>query len=215
MIIAIDGTASSGKGTLAKNLAEHFKIPYFNTGALYRLIAFRILTQKVEIKNFENFLPSLVNHEFLANKNLSLIAKELEKDELFSEEVGAVASEVAKSKKLRAELFDFQRNFVAIAKKNFGGCVLDGRDTTTVICPDADFKFFITAEVEIRAKRRQLQLGLKNYEEILNSLKKRDDNDFNRAESPLKIAPDAHIINNSKLSAQDCLLCTLEIINRK
>jgi len=115
---------------------------------------------------------------------------------------------------LRAELFDFQRNFVAIAKKNFGGCVLDGRDTTTVICPDADFKFFVTADIEIRAKRRSQQIG-GNFEEILQQLKKRDDNDFNRQIAPLKIADGAIIINNGNLTIEEGFQQALQIINSK
>ena len=196
LIIAIDGPSASGKGTLAKMLAAHFNLPYLNTGALYRLLALRVIEQKIDQENVEELV-----------KNIS--EKDLENEKLFSEDVGAVASAIAKNPKIRAALFDFQRNF-AQSKK---GAVLDGRDTTTVICPDADYKFFVTADVEIRAKRRFNQLKMTAYEEILAQLKKRDENDFNRQDAPLKIASDAHIINNENLSIEEGFQKILKIIN--
>ena len=109
---------------------------------------------------------------------------------------------------------DFQKNFVEEGKKSKNGCVLDGRDTTTIICPDADFKFFVTADVEIRAKRRSQQIG-GDFEEILQQLKKRDDNDFNRQIAPLKIADGAFIINNGNLTIEAGFQQALQIINSK
>lgn len=199
LVIAIDGPSASGKGTLAKKLAKHFNLPYLNTGALYRLVAFRVLQQKIDPQNFEKFIPELV-------ANIS--EPDLENEILFGEDVGAVASVVAKNSKLRAALFDFQRNFAQSEK----GAVLDGRDTTTVICPNAKFKFFVTADVEIRAKRRFAQLQT-NYDEILEQLKKRDENDLNRADAPLKIAADAHIIDNGNLSIEEGFQKILQIVN--
>ena len=196
LIIAIDGPSASGKGTLAKMLAAHFNLPYLNTGALYRLLALRVIEQKIDQENVEELV-----------KNIS--EKDLENEKLFSEDVGAVASAIAKNPKIRAALFDFQRNF-AQSKE---GAVLDGRDTTTVICPDADYKFFVTADVEIRAKRRFNQLKTTAYEEILAQLKKRDENDLNRQDAPLKIASDAHIINNENLSIEEGFQKILKIIN--
>lgn len=199
LVIAIDGPSASGKGTLAKKLAAHFGLPYLNTGALYRLVAFRVLSQKIDVQNFEEFIPQLVS-------NISEI--DLENDILFGEDVGSVASIIAKSPKLRAALFDFQRDFVSSPK----GAVLDGRDTTTVIAPDADFKFFVTADVEIRARRRFNQLQT-NYEEILAQLKKRDENDLNRKDAPLTIAPDAVVIDNGNLSIEEGFQKILQVIN--
>jgi cytidylate kinase len=196
LIIAIDGPSASGKGTLAKKLATHFNLPYLNTGALYRLLALRVIEQKIDQENVEGLV-----------KNIS--EKDLENENLFSEDVGAVASVIAKNPKIRAALFDFQRNFA----KSEEGAVLDGRDTTTIICPDADYKFFVTADVEIRAKRRFNQLKTTAYEEILAQLKKRDENDFNRQDAPLKIASDAHIINNGNLSIEEGFQKILKIIN--
>ena len=202
LVIAIDGPSASGKGTLAKKIAKHFDLPYLNTGALYRLVAFRAIEQKIDTNSFENKISDLV-------KNITEV--DLEPDELFSEKVGAVASVIAKNPKLRAALFDFQKDFVALGKKEKGGAVLDGRDTTTVICPDADYKFYVTANVEIRAQRRFVQLQT-SFDEILAQLKKRDENDLNRLDAPLKIAADAHVIDNGNLSIEEGFQKILEII---
>ncbi|MBP7710581.1 MAG: (d)CMP kinase [Rickettsiales bacterium] len=199
LVIAIDGPSASGKGTLAKKIAAHFDLPYLNTGALYRLVAFRVMEKKIDSSNFENEISNLV-------KNIS--ESDLEADELFSEKVGAVASVIAKNPKLRAALFDLQRDFVKSEK----GAVLDGRDTTTVIAPDADFKFFVTADVEIRAKRRFNQLQT-DFDEILSQLKRRDENDFGRADAPLQVAPDAVVIDNGNLSIEEGFQKILQIIN--
>ncbi len=202
LVIAIDGPSASGKGTLAKRIAKHFDLPYLNTGALYRLVAFRAIEQKIDTNSFENKISDLV-------KNIT--EADLEPDELFSEKVGAVASVIAKNPKLRAALFDFQKDFVREGKKEKGGAVLDGRDTTTVICPDADYKFYVTANVEIRAQRRFVQLQT-SFDEILAQLKKRDENDLNRLDAPLKIAADAHVIDNGNLSIEEGFQKILEII---
>jgi cytidylate kinase len=207
LVIAIDGPSASGKGTLAKKISKHFNIPYLNTGALYRLVAFRMINQKIDLTDFENKIPQLT-----ANFN----EKELENEKIFTEEVGFVASKIAKIKNLRLALFKSQKEFIENGKNNFGGAVLDGRDTTTIICSDADYKFFITADVEIRAKRRFDQL-LKNkekvtFDEILEQLKKRDENDFNRIDSPLKIAKDAIVIDNGNLSIEESFQTLLKNI---
>ena len=199
LVIAIDGPSASGKGTLAKKIAAHFDLPYLNTGALYRLVAWRVMEQKIEPSEFEKHIGELV-------KNIS--ESDLEPEELFSEKVGAVASIIAKNPQLRAALFDLQRDFVTNEK----GAVLDGRDTTTVIAPDADFKFFVTADVEIRAQRRFNQLQT-DYEEILAQLKRRDENDFGRADAPLQIAKDAVVIDNGNLSIEEGFQKILQTIN--
>ncbi len=202
MVIAIDGPSASGKGTLAKKVSQHFGFAYLNTGAIYRLVALRVIEQKIDPNNFEEKIATLT-------KNIS--ESDLENEKLFSEDVGAVASVIAKNKKLRSAIFDFQREFVARGKKERNGCVLEGRDTTTVICPEADYKFFITADVEIRAKRRFAQLQT-SYDEILSQLKKRDENDFNRTESPLKRAPDAVEIDNGNSTIEESFRKILSVI---
>ena len=204
--IAIDGPSASGKGTLAKKIAQHFNLACLNTGALYRLVAFRVLQRNIDVKDFDDHIPNLVS-------DISEI--ELEQEELFSEKTGAIASIIAKNTQLRSALFGFQKEFVKNAQLEKGGVVIEGRDTTTVICPDADHKFFVTADVEIRAQRRFNQLKTDPsilYEEILSQLKTRDDNDLNRKESPLKIAEDAIIIDNGNLSVQEGVEKVLEII---
>ena len=205
LVIAIDGPSASGKGTLAKKIAQHFDLAYLNTGAIYRAVAFKMISLKISFDDFEQNIPNLI---------ADISEADLEKEELFDEVVGATASIIAKSFKLRDALFNFQKNFVEDGKKNKNGCALDGRDTTTIICPDADFKFFITADVEIRAKRRSQQIG-GDFEEILQQLKKRDDNDFNRQIAPLKIADGAFIINNGNLTIEAGFQQALQIINSK
>ncbi len=209
IVIAIDGPSASGKGTLAKKLATHFHIPFLSTGAIYRLVALRLIKQKIDPKNFE------VNIQKLA---ANITESDLDNDELFTEEVGSVTSSIAKNQKLREELFYFQKKFVEDGKLAMGA-VLDGRDTTTVICPDADFKFFVTADVEVRARRRFEQLKQKVgdvvYEDILSQLKLRDENDFNRSDSPLKIASDAIVIDNSQLSIEQGFYKILQEIETK
>ena len=205
LVIAIDGPSASGKGTLAKKIAQHFDLSYLNTGAIYRAVAYKMIELKINFDDFDQNIPNLI-------ANIS--EADLEKEELFDEVVGATASIIAKSFKLRNALFDFQKNFVEEGKKNKNGCVLDGRDTTTIICPDADFKFFVTADVEIRAKRRAEQIA-GDYAEILGQLKKRDENDFNRQFAPLKIADGAFIINNGDLTIAEGFQQALQIINSK
>lgn len=205
LTIAIDGPSASGKGTLAQKIANYFNIAYLNTGALYRLVAWRILAQRIDPNNFEGEISNLV---------ANITQSDLDNNDLFGEDVGAIASIIAKNSKLRAALFDFQKQFIVKSKAENGGLVLEGRDTTTVICPDADYKFFVTADVEVRARRRFDQLQT-SYEQILGQLKKRDENDLNRQDSPLKIAPDAHIIDNGNLSIEEGFLKMLQIINYK
>ncbi len=206
LVIAIDGPSASGKGTLAKKIAQHFNLAYLNTGAIYRAVALKMISLKIDFDDFEQNIPNLV---------ADISEADLEKEELFDEMVGSSASIIAKSFKLRDALINFQKNFVEEGKKNKNGCVLDGRDTTTIICPDADFKFFVTADVEIRAKRRSDQLGEDNYFEILEQLKKRDENDFNRQVAPLKIADGAFVINNGNLTIEEGFQQALQIINSK
>ncbi len=208
LIIAIDGPSASGKGTLAKRLARHFNLPHLDTGSIYRAIAMRVIKQGIDPYNFEEKILELV---------FNILPSELENPELSSEEVGATASIIAKNKKLRLAIFDFQINFIENGKKNFGGAVLDGRDTTTVICPNANFKFYIDGDVEIRAKRRFDQLKQQGksvtYDEILTQLKTRDDNDKNRVQSPLLIAQEAIIIDNGNSTIDESLAKMLNFIN--
>ena len=209
MIIAIDGPSASGKGTLAKMLADHFEFPCLNTGALYRAVAYDVVRSCLDPHDFDDKIEYLTQN---------ITQEDLENEELFSENTGAVASLIAKNQRLRDALFQFQKDFVRRSEEEDGGVVIEGRDTTTVICPDADFKFFVKADVEIRAKRRFEQLQKKGddvaYEKILEQLKKRDENDFNRKNSPLKIADGAVVIDNGKLSIDEGFKLALESIDK-
>ncbi len=198
LLIAIDGPSASGKGSLATKLAGHFNLPHLNTGALYRAVAWRLIVNKISLAEFAQ------NIDFLT-KNLE--NDDLENNELFNEKTGEIASIIAKNPDLRQNLVKLQRNFIENGILRFNGAVLDGRDIASKIMPEASYKFFITAPVEERAKRRFKQLsdnGHKiNYDEILAQLKARDENDKNRTNSPLVIDENAIIIDNGNLTAQE------------
>ncbi len=207
LVIAIDGPSASGKGTLAKRLANKFNLPYLNSGALYRGAALAIINQNIDPNNFTDYLPQIMQ---------DLAKMDLEDEALFNEYVGQVASIIAKESFLRKALLSWQQDFAKNSKQTHNGCVIDGRDITTVICPDADYKFFVKAEVEIRAQRRFDQLKAKgedaNYDQILQQLKDRDFNDINRKDSPLIIAPKAIVIDNSNLDVEQTVSKALEVI---
>lgn len=206
IIIAIDGPSASGKGTLAKKIAKYYNFKYLNTGALYRLVAYKMLRDN--IINLEKNIDKLVEN---------IDKEDFEDKRIFLEEIGVKASEIAKEQILRDKLFDFQVNFVKNAISNKDGVVIEGRDTTTKICPDAHLKFFITASPEVRAKRRFEELKEQNikYEEILNQTKERDFNDFNRKINPLQIVKDANFIDNSELSIEESFDKMKRIIDLK
>lgn len=139
-IIAIDGPTASGKGTLAKRIAEHFNLPYLNTGGLYRAVALYMVDNNLDYDNKESVINILDKVDF----------SNLENPNLYVEEIGGIAGKIASINEVRQFLLKFQRNF---AYQDIGA-VLDGRDIGTVICPDAKYKFYITASLEERAKRR-------------------------------------------------------------
>ena len=145
--IAIDSPAAAGAGTLAKAISNHYNLNYLDTGKIYRFIAY------IKIK-----FPSKFNHNYLKSKIKSLSSKELSKKELLSDEVGTEASVISKNKKIRKIVHFFQTNFAYNPPKKFNGSCLDGRDITYKIIPDADFKFFITANLKTRALRRFKEL---------------------------------------------------------
>lgn len=207
LLIAIDGPSASGKGSLAAKIAKYFNLPYLNTGALYRAVSWRILQNNIKIDDFVEKLDFLTKD--LAKDNL-------ENDELFSEKTGEIASKIAKNPLLRKKLFKIQQDFIENSVKSHNGVVLDGRDISSIIMPEANFKFFITADVEIRADRRFKQLQEKaeivSYQEILAQLKKRDENDKNRENSPLIIDKNAIIIDNSALNAAETFEKAVKLI---
>ena len=206
--VAIDSPAAAGAGTLARAISKHYNLLYLDTGKIYRMIAFMKINQK---KKF--------NLKYLKKKIKNLDIKNLQNNKLLSDEVGNEASVIAKNKKIRKLVHSFQIDCAYRPPKKFNGSCLDGRDITYQIVPDADFKFFITANLKIRAKRRFLELkNLKkktSYFDVLKSIKKRDKSDYNRKISPLKKTKDSILINTSNLSKRACFLKIKKIIDKK
>ena len=206
--VAIDSPAAAGAGTLAKAISKHYKLFYLDTGKIYRFIAF------IKLK-----YPKKFNQNLIKSKIKSLKLKDLANKSLLLDEVGAEASIISKVKAIRKIVHSFQLNFAYNPPKKYQGSCLDGRDITYNIVPDADFKFYITANVKTRALRRfqELKRLKKNitYHEVLKSIKKRDKNDLNRKISPLKKTKDSLLINTTKLTKRACFLKIKKIIDRK
>ena len=186
--IAIDSPAAAGAGTLAKAISKEYNLNYLDTGKIYRFIAF----QKIKF-------PKKFNQKFLRSKINSLRVNDLKNKLLLSDEVGSEAAKISKLKYIRKMVYSFQKNFAYFPPKKFKGSCLDGRDITYKIVPDADFKFYITANIKIRALRRYKELrklGKKTtYNDVLKSIKNRDNSDFKRRNSPLKKTKDSLLIN--------------------
>ena len=206
--IAIDSPAAAGAGTLGRAISKEYNLIYIDTGKIYRLIAL------YKLNNSKKF-----NINFLKNKIKNLKIKDLDNKKLLSDEVGMEASKVAKQKNIRKLIYSFQKNFAYNPPKKYNGSCLDGRDITYKIVPNANFKFFITANVNTRAMRRYKELkGLNKaitYKEVLKSIKNRDKSDYNRRISPLKKTEDSILINTSKLSKRACFLKIKKIIDKK
>jgi cytidylate kinase len=204
MIIAVDGPAASGKGTIAKALARHFGLPHMDTGLLYRAVALNLLQMDGDPES-----------EFSAARACDIQQIDMEDPQLKSEAVGGIASRISAYPMVREHLLERQRLFAAQA----GGAVLDGRDIGTVIAPDADAKLFITASAEVRARRRcqELQsLGLNvHYDDVLADIHARDERDAGRAASPLVPAADAMIIDTSALSVEEAIAAALEAVGER
>ena len=206
--IAIDSPAAAGAGTLARTISKEYNLIYIDTGKIYRLIALYKLNN-----------PKKFNIQFLKKKIKKLKIKDLDNKKLLSNEVGMEASKVARQKNIRKLIYSFQKNFAYNPPKKYNGSCLDGRDITYKIVPNANFKFFITANVNTRAMRRYKELkGLNKsitYKEVLKSIKNRDKSDYNRNISPLKKTKDSILINTTKLSKRACFLKIKKIIDRK
>ena len=187
--IAIDCPAAAGAGTLAKSISKHYNLFYLDTGKIYRMIAY--LKLKFPKKFSQNFIRSTIK---------SLKVEDLANKALLSDEVGTEASIISKVKSTRKLVHSFQLNFAYNPPKKYNGSCLDGRDITYNIVPDAEFKFFITANVKTRALRRFKELRSLNkkitYNEVLKSIKKRDKNDYNRKVSPLKKTKDSVLLKH-------------------
>lgn len=201
-VIAIDGPAASGKGTLARRLAEHYALPHLDTGLLYRAVGCALLDEGLRLTD--------VDAAEAAARGLSLT--DFDEARLRSREMGEAASVVGAIPEVRAALIDMQRAFAARAE----GAVLDGRDIGTVICPSARVKIFVTATPETRAQRRALELASRgepvDYVAILEDVKKRDARDRDRASAPLKAADDAVTLDTSELDREEAFAAALAII---
>lgn len=219
MIIAIDGPAGSGKSTIAKMIARELGFTYIDTGAMYRAVALKIKRLGINPDDPEAVLEVLKNTEidlrpseegikiFLDGEDVS--------DRIRTEEIGKIASKIARHRKVREILVQMQRELGKRAKD----AVIEGRDTGTVIFPDADIKFFLTASAEVRAERRYRELKEKglnvNYERILREVKERDRLDKTRKESPLKPAEDAVIIDTSDKDIDQVFRQLIDIIKKR
>lgn len=217
MLIAIDGPAASGKGTVAKQIAAHFGMEYLDTGRLYRLVGWELMrsqgiTSERLVKN--NSLNSELRH--LATEIANEIdPSQINNEDIETEEVGKWASMVSAIPAVREALLEFQRNVAKSPK----GAVLDGRDIGTIVCPGADFKFYITAEARVRAKRRFMQLEpLKEKvkeEDILKDILSRDKRDEEREVAPLIPAADAIFIDSTHMSVEDVFEKVKDIIDSR
>ena len=196
-VIAIDGTAASGKGTLARKLAEALNLPHLDTGKLYRYVGLSILRAGGDPGDREAAEAAvMVIVQALDPKNLA-------DPELMSDQAGQAASKVATMTKVRKSLMSYQKRFAAQA----GGAILDGRDIGTVICPKAPLKLFVDATPEIRAERRHKELQNRgitaNYDAVLADMRERDARDRERATAPMKAADDAVIVDTTNMNAQE------------
>ncbi|MBT6257715.1 MAG: (d)CMP kinase [Alphaproteobacteria bacterium] len=193
MIIAVDGTAASGKGTLAKRLADHFHLAHLDTGGLYRAVALRVLRLP---------FPADEALTHAASEASQLTHDDLNHADLRLETTSAMASRVASIPAVRQALLAYQQDFAANPPNHASGAVLDGRDIGTIILPNADIKFYCDAEIEIRAQRRHKELISRGetatYADILAGIAARDNRDMNRPVAPLKPAEDAIRINTGK-----------------
>src|SRR6478609_7626288 len=192
MIIAIDGPAASGKGTLAKRLAAHYGLRHLDTGVIYRAVAHALISAGADLKDEAAAVKAAqgLDPETFGNPALR------------SQNVGTAASVVSAIPRVREALVEFQRQFAAKPP----GAVLDGRDIGTVICPDADVKIFVVADPRVRARRRTLEARDRGEEAgeatILADILARDERDQNRAVAPLKPAKDAYLLDNSNLDIE-------------
>ena len=194
MIVAIDGPAASGKGTIAKKLAEYFNLSYLDTGILYRAVALQMLTKGMNEKD---------------SQSAEKVARQVSIDSIDhtgirTRAVSDLASKIATIPGVREELLDRQRRFAQNPDPGKDGAILDGRDIGTVVCPHADFKIFIIADLEIRAKRRWKELLQSDptviYCEVLEEMRSRDERDTNRKDAPLAVTSGALVIDTSNKS---------------
>jgi cytidylate kinase len=203
MIIAVDGPTASGKGTIAQRLAQHYGLKRLDTGSLYRAVGLAVLDAGGD--------PADEAQAVTAARKLDLGA--IDEYRIRSSDAGLAASLVANIPAVRIALRDAQRGFAADPQ----GAVLDGRDIGTVICPDADVKLYVAASLEERTKRRLRELQNRGenitYAELERQIAERDERDMNRADSPLRQAPDAHLLDTTSLSIEAAVEAARRIVD--
>jgi cytidylate kinase len=205
LVIAVDGPAASGKGTLARRLAAHFGLPYLDTGLLYRMVARAMLDAGQDLNDPQAAATTAAGFD----------ESGFDEDRLRGREIGEAASVVAAIPAVRRALIDRQRRFAAAP----GGAVLDGRDIGTVICPQATAKLFVTATPEVRAARRHRELAGRgdtaSFEGILADIRRRDARDSGRGDAPLKAAEDAILLDTSALGVDEAFAAALAIVEKR
>ena len=204
MIIAVDGPAASGKGTIARALAAHFGLPYMDTGLLYRATALNLLSTGGD-----------PDSEFAAARATDIAQIDLADPELKSETVGGIASRISAYPMVRQALLERQRRFAA----QEGGAVLDGRDIGTVIAPHAEVKLFVTASPEVRAERRLAELKRMDldvhFPDVLADIRARDARDRDRAAAPLVMAENAVLLDTSEMSAEAAIEAAVAVVQAR
>lgn len=208
IVIAVDGPAASGKGTLARRLAAHYGFAYLDTGSLYRAVGHAVTSAGHDPADDEAALAAAQ----------SLDLSKIDERAIRTAESGAAASIVAAKPAVRAAILDLQRDFAHNPPGGLRGAVLDGRDIGTVVCPDAQAKLFVTARPEIRARRRWLELNNSGSAvteaQVLEDIRERDRRDAERAASPMKPADDAHLLDTSDLSIEAAFGAAVAIIDK-
>ena len=207
-VIAIDGPVAAGKGTIARRLAAHFGFRHLDTGALYRAVAVRLRRLGVEPRALDR----------VAEEARRLGPAELADPLLRDEQTGMIASRISAHQPVRDALLRYQRGFAAKPPEGASGVVLEGRDTTTIICPDAAVKFFITADPACRARRRYDELRARGekvaFAAVLADLEARDARDRNRPVAPLQQAVDAHLLDTTNLDIDTAFDRAVEIVGK-
>jgi cytidylate kinase len=206
MIIAVDGPAGAGKGTVSRAIASHFTLKYFDTGLVYRAIAYKALSNNIDLMDKSSItclVSTLTDDDFLHPA-------------LRTEDVGNAASKIAVLSTLRKQITEYIRGLTLENLPHYRGIILDGRDIGTVVCPHADIKIFITATADVRAARRSAETGqplLQEGQSMVTKLKERDHRDKNREISPLVPADDAVILDTSTLSIEESCQRAFEIVS--